>query len=195
MSKWLKGCLFGIWALLLVPLLAPVLEKWLTENVFSDPHDMGAAAFRQAVDTAVFHQLLAAGQQPWHRLAAVFVTGIVVGISLEWLNRRTGERKAAELRSLGWKFRSLSDSIRTRTAAPGWPDNVRDLRSAMLSVFGAAGKFELWAPNERAFQLPDASFLCEYLKCVGKHLEDGDFNQATKEALSWKPFLDPANRS
>jgi hypothetical protein len=65
----------------------------------------------------------------------------------------------------------------------------------MLSVFGAAGKFELWAPNERAFQLPDASFLCEYLKCVGKHLEDGDFDQAKKEALSWKPFLDPANRS
>ena len=35
MSKWLKQLLFGIWGLLLIPLIAPILEKWLEENVFS----------------------------------------------------------------------------------------------------------------------------------------------------------------
>ena len=30
------------------------------------------------------------------------------------------------------------------------------------ALFGAARKFDLWAPNEFVYQLPDASFLCEY---------------------------------
>jgi hypothetical protein len=195
MSKWLKKFLFGIWGLLLIPLIAPVLKKWLEENVFSDPHDMVATAFRNATATPAFNHLLALGQQHWFKLALVFLTGIVVGVSLEWLNRKSGEKKAAELRSLGWKFRGLAESIRIRTASPGWPDNVRDLKPAMLSMFDFARKFDLWAPNERVFQLPDASFLCEYFRCVGKHLEDGDFDEARREALSWKPFLDHVTRS
>jgi hypothetical protein len=48
----------------------------------------------------------------------------------------------------------------------------------------------LWVPNEHIYQLPDASFLCEYFKSVGKLLEDGYFDEANSEALSWKPFLD-----
>ena len=31
-------------------------------------------------------------------------------------------------------------------------------------------------PNERIYQLPDASFLCEYFRCVGKFLEDNMSN-------------------
>jgi hypothetical protein len=188
MSSWLKKVLFGFWGLLLIPLIAPVLKKWLDENVFSDPHDMVSTAFRNTTASPVFNHLLALGQQHWFKLALVFLTGIVVGVSLEWLGRKSDEKKAAELRSLGWKFRGLAESIRTTPS--GWPDNVRDLKPAMLSVFGSARKFDLWAPNEHVYQLPDASFLCEYFKCVGKHLEDGDFNEARKEALSWKPFLD-----
>ncbi len=195
MSELLKKFLFGLWGLLLVPLTAPVLKKWLEENVFSDPHDIVATAFRNTAATPVFNHLLALGQQHWFKLALVFLTGIVVGVSLEWLNRKWDEKKAAELRSLGWKFRSLSESIRTRPASPGWPDNVRDLKPAMLAVFGSARKFDLWAPNERVYQLPDASFLCEYFRSVGKHLEDGDFDEARSEALSWKPFLDHETRS
>jgi hypothetical protein len=130
------------------------------------------------------------GQQPWFRFALVFLTGIVVGVSLERLNRKSGERKAAELRSLGWKFRSLSESVRIQTASSGWPDNVRDLKPPLLSVLSAARKLDLWAPNEHVYQLPDATFLCEYLRCVGKFLEDGDFEEARREALSWRPFLD-----
>src|SRR5262245_43282120 len=148
MSGLLKKLLFGIWALLLIPLVAPVLKKWLEENVFSDPGDAATAAFRSATATPVFNHLLALGGQHWFRLALVFLTGLVVGICLEWLSRNSGERKAYALRSLGWKFRSLSESIRIRTASPGWPDNVRDLRPAMLSLFGLARKFDLWAPNE-----------------------------------------------
>ena len=114
----LKKLLFGIWGLLLIPLIAPVLRKWLEENIFSDPQGMAAATFRDATATPVFSNLLTLGQQPWFRLALVFLTGVVVGVSLEWLNRRSGEKKAAALRSLGWKFRSLSESIRIRTASP-----------------------------------------------------------------------------
>ena len=40
MSKRLKQFLFGIWGLLLIPLITPILEKWLEENVFSDPNGM-----------------------------------------------------------------------------------------------------------------------------------------------------------
>ncbi|ANW01619.1 hypothetical protein [Bradyrhizobium icense] len=195
MSRWLKKLLFGIWGVLLVPLIAPAVKKWLEENIFSDPEGMATAAFRDAMATPVFSYFLALGQQPWFKLALVFLTGIVAGVSLEWLSRRSDEKKASELRSLGWKFRSLSESIRTRTASSGWPDSVPDLKPALLSVLSSARKFELWVPNEHVYQLPDASFLCEYLRCVGRLLEDGDFSEARREALSWRPFLEKGARS
>jgi hypothetical protein len=191
MSKRLKQFLFGIWGLLLIPLITPILEKWLDENVFSDPNGMATTVFPMA--TTVFNNLLALGQQRWFKFALVFLTGIVIGVSLEWLNRKSDEKKASELRSLGSKFRSLSDSIKIRTASSVWPDNVRDLKPAILSAFISARKFGLWVPNEHVYQLPDASFLCEYFRCVGKLLEDGHFDRANSEALSWKPFLDKAH--
>jgi hypothetical protein len=195
MSKWLKQFLFGIWGLLLIPLLTPVLGKWLDENVFSDPNGTPTTVLPNAMATTVLHNVLALGQQRWFRFALVFLTGMVIGVSLEWLCRKSDERKAFELRSLGSKFCSLSDNIRIRTASSGWPDNVRDLKPAMASVFVSAKKFDLWAPNEHVYQLPDASFLCEYFKCVGKLLEEGHFDDANSEALSWKPFLDKAELS
>lgn len=190
MSKWLKQLLFGIWGLLLIPLITPILKKWLEENVFSDPNDMATTVFRNAVATTAFDNLLALGQQRWFKFALVFLTGIVIGVSLEWLNRKSDEKKASELRSLGAKFRSLSDSIKIRTASPGWPDNVRDLKPAIMSAFSSARKLHLWVPDEHVYQLPDASFLCEYFRCVGKLLEDGQFDKANSEAISWQPFLD-----
>jgi hypothetical protein len=135
------------------------------------------------------------GQQRWFKFALVFLTGIVIGVSVEWLNRKSDEKNAFELRSLGTKFRSLSDNIKIRTVSSGWPDNVRDLKPAILSVFISAKKFDLWAPNEHVYQLPDASFLCEYFRFVGKLLEDGHFDEANNEALSWKPFLDKVKLS
>ncbi len=186
MSKWLKPFLFGIWGLLLIPLIATILEKWLEDTFFSDPN---------AVATTVSNSLVAVGQLRWFKFALVFLTGIVIGVSIEWLNRKSDEKKASELRSLGTKFRSLSDNIKVRTESSGWPDNVRDLKPAILSAFISAKKFDLWVPNEHVYQLPDASFLCEYFRCVGKLLEDGHFDQANGEALSWKPFLDNAKLS
>ena len=195
MSKWLKQFLFGIWGLLLILMITPILEKWLEENVFSDPSGMATPVFPNAMATTFFNNLLAVGQQRWFKFALVFLTGIVIGVSIEWLNRKSDEKKASELRSLGAKFRSLSDSIKIRTASSGWPDNVRDLKPAILSVFISARKFDLWVPNEHVYQLPDASFLCEYFRCVGKLLEDGHFDKANSEALSWKPFLDKVKLS
>ena len=190
MSKWLKQLLFGIWGLLLIPLITPILKRWLEENVFSDPNDMATTVFRNAVATPVFENLLALGQQRWFKFALVFLTGIVIGVSLEWLSRKSDEKKASELRSLGAKFRSLSDSLKNRTASSGWPDNVSDLKPAIMSAFGSARKLHLWVPDEHVYQLPDASFLCEYFRCVGKLLEDGQFDKANREAISWQPFLD-----
>jgi hypothetical protein len=181
MSKWHKQFLFGIWGLLLIPLIAPILGKWLVESVLSDPN---------AAATTVFEDLVALDRQRWFKFAVVFWTGIVLGVSLEWLNRKSDEKRASELRSLGSKFRSLSDSLKNRTASSGWPDNVPDLKPAIMSAFGSARKFHLWVPDEHVYQLPDASFLCEYFRCVGKLLEDGQFDQASKEARSWQPFLD-----
>ena len=195
MSKWLKQFLFGIWGLLLIPLITPILEKWLEENVFSDPSGMATKAFPNATVTTVLNELLALGQQHWFKFAFVFLTGIVIGVSLEWLSRKSDKKRAFELQSLGIKFRSLSDSIKVRTASSGWPDNVRDLKPAILSVLVSAKKFDLWVPNEHVYQLPDASFLCEYFRCVGKLLEDGHFDEANNEALSWKPFLDKVKLS
>ena len=139
---------------------------------------------------AAFSSLLALGHQRWFKFAFVFSTGIIIGVSIEWLTRKSDEKKAFELRSLGSKFRSLSDNIQARTTLSGWPDNVRDLKPAILSALISANKFGLWVPNEHVYQLPDASFLCEYFKSVGKLLEDGYFDEANSEALSWKPFLD-----
>src|SRR5260370_27324408 len=123
MSKWLKPFLFGIWGLLLIPLITPILGKWLEENVFSDPNGMATTVFRNAMATTVFDNLLALGQQRWFKFALVFLTGTVIGVSLESLKRQSDEKKAFELRSLGSKFRSLSDNIKARTALSGWPDN------------------------------------------------------------------------
>ena len=190
LSKWLRRLLFGIWGLLLIPLITPTLAKWLEENIFSDPSGTATTGFPGAMATTAFNNLLVLGQQRWFKFALVFLTGIVVGVSLEWLNRNSDEKRAFELRSLGIKFQGLSDNIKARTASAGWPDNVRDLKPAILSVFVSAKKFDLWVPNEHVYQLPDASFLCEYFRCVGKLLEDGHFDKANSEALSWKPFLD-----
>jgi len=190
MSKWLKQFLFGIWGLLLIPLIMPILEKWLEENVFSDPNDVATTLFRNAMATTVFDNLRALGQQRWFNFGLVFWTGIVLGASLEWMGRKSDEKKASELRSLGAKFRSLSDSLKNRAAPSGWPDNVGDLKPAIMAAFGSARKFHLWVPDEHVYLLPDASFLCEYFRCVGKLLEDGQFDKANREALSWKPFLD-----
>ena len=195
MSKWLKQFLFGIWGLLLIPLITPILKKWLEENVFSDPNEMATTVFRNAVATPVFENLLALGQQRWFKFALVFLTGIVIGVSLEWLSRKSDEKRASELRSLGAKFRSLSDSLKNRTASSGWPDNVSDLKPAIMSALGSARKLHLWVPDEHVYQLPDASFLCEYFRCVGKLLEDGQFDKANREAISWQPFLDNVTRT
>jgi hypothetical protein len=180
MSRWLKVLLFGVWGLLLIPPSGALLGKWLEENIFPE---------REGV-SAISNRLVAIGQQPWFRFALVFMTGIAIGVSLESLGGKSGERRAFEVRSLGYKFRSLSDSIQARIESSGWPDNVRDLRPAIMSAFVAARKFGLWAPGERVYELPDPSFLCEYFKCVGKLLEDGHLEEAAREALSWRPFLD-----
>src|SRR5436305_359253 len=132
-SRWLKRFLFGVWALLLIPLVAILLEKW-HENLFSGP---------DAVATAV-SDLVRLGQQRWFEFAVALSTGAVIGASLESLTRKSDEKKAYELRSLGFKFCSLSDNIKNRTASPGWPGNVHDLRPAMTSAFASGEKFDLW---------------------------------------------------
>lgn len=185
MSKWLKPLLFGIWGLLLIPLIGTSLEKWFAENILEP----------SAVATAISNNLVAVSELRWFKFALVFMSGIVIGISLETSARKAGERKAFELRSLGYKFRSLSDSIKIRTASSGWPDNARDIRPAITSAFISARRFDLWVPSERVYELPDASFLCEYFRCVGMLLEDGRLDEASREALSWKPFLDRAKLS
>ncbi len=186
MSKWLRRFLFGIWGLLLIPLIGSAVEKWLEGNVFPEP---------SAVATTISNNLVAVGQLRWYKFALVLMTGIVIGVSLESLSRKSGERRAFELRSLGYKFRSLSDSIKIRTSAPGWPDNARDLRPAIKSALISARRFDLWVPGERVYELPDPSFLCEYFRCVGRLLEDGHLDEATREAQSWQPFLDRAMTS
>jgi hypothetical protein len=187
MSKWLKSLLFGIWGVLLIPLFGTALEKWLSENIFSQP---------SAVATIISNNLVSVGQLRWFNFALVFMTGIVIGVSIETSTRKSGERKAFELRSLGYKFRSLSDSIKSRTASPGSPpNNARDLKPAIMSALIFAKRFDLWVPSEGVYELPDASFFCEYFRCVGMLLEDGHLEEARREALSWKRFLDRAKPS
>jgi hypothetical protein len=183
MFKWLKALFFVIWGLLLIPLVGTTIEKWLSQNVFSEPN----AAARLISD-----HLVAIGELAWFKFALVFMTGLVIGISLETSARRSGEQRAFELRSLGYRLRSLSEALKARTASAGWPDNARDLKPAIMSVLISARKFDVWVPNDRIYELPDASFLCEYFGSVGKLLEAGQLEEARGEALSWKPFLDRA---
>ncbi len=93
MSKWLKPLLFGIWGLLLIPLIGTTFETWLAENVFSEPN---------AVATTISNNLVAVGQLRWFKFALVLMTGIVIGVSLDSSTRKSGERRAFELRSLGY---------------------------------------------------------------------------------------------
>src|SRR5436190_20051029 len=93
MSKWLKPFLFGICGLLLIPLITPILKKWLEENVLSDPNGLATTVFSNAMATTVFNNLLALGQRRWFAFALVFLTGIVIGVSLESLIRKSDEKK------------------------------------------------------------------------------------------------------
>ncbi len=104
MSKWLKPFLFGIWGLLLIPLITPILGKWLEENVFSDPNGMATTVFRNAMATTVFDNLLALGQQRWFKFALVFLTGIVIGVSLESLKRQSDEKKLSSSEASAQNF-------------------------------------------------------------------------------------------
>jgi len=185
MSKLLKRIAGGVWILFLVPIIVDLLKKWLGENYFSDPNIIIA-----------FNFLIPIVQQSWFKFALVFLTGIVVGVSLDWLDRKSDENKASELRTLGSKFRVLSDIIKGRSAdSSGWPNNVREHKADISSALISAQKFDLWVPDERVYKLPDASFLCEYFRFIGRLLEDGHFDEAKHEALAWKPFLYRAKRS
>src|SRR5258705_13834112 len=104
MSKGLKQFLFGIWGLLLIPLITPILDKWLEENVFFDPNGMATTAFRNAMARTVFNNLRVLGQQRWFKFLLDFFAGIVIGVSLEWLNRKSDLKKVYRLRSLSSKF-------------------------------------------------------------------------------------------
>ena len=183
MFKSLKALLIVVWGLLLIPLVGTTLDKWLAENVFSGPN---------AAAQLISDHLVAIGQLSWFKFALVFMTGLVIGISLETSARRSGERKAFELRSLGYKLRSLSEVLKARAGSAGWPDNARDLKPAIMSVLISARKLDVWVPNDRIYELPDASFLWEYFGSVGRLLEDGRLEEARGEAMSWKPFLDRA---
>ena len=184
MAKKLKTIVCGAWVVLLLPLLATIFEKWLEQKFFSDPN---------AVATTVFNNIVVLGRQRWFHFALVFLTGIVIGVSLDWLTRKSDENKASKLRHLGSNFRRLSDSIKTQTEVRSeWPNNIRDLKPDIVSAFISAEKFGLWVPGERAYQLPDASFLCEYLRFIGKLLEDGHFDEASREALAWKRYFERA---
>ena len=179
MSKSLKRIAACVWTLLLVAVIIDFIKRWLGDNYFSDPNIM-----------IVFNLAALIVQQQWFQFALIFLTGIVIGISLDWFDRKSAETKASELRALGSKFRSLSDTIKIQTAdSSGWPNNVREHKADILSALISAKKFDLWVPDERVYQLPDASFLCEYFRFIGRLLEDGHFDDARREALAWKPFL------
>ena len=66
MFKWLKPLLFGIWGLLLIPLIGTTLDKWLAENVFSEPN---------AAAQLISDHLVAVSELRWFKFALVFMTG------------------------------------------------------------------------------------------------------------------------
>jgi hypothetical protein len=186
MSKLLKRIVVVVWTLFLVPIIVAFLKRWLGENYFSDLSDVVANAFNFVAPIA---------DQRWFHFVFVFLTGIVIGVSLDWLDRKSDENKASELRTLGSKFRVLSDIIKIRTIDPsGWPQNVNEQKADILSALISAKKFDLWVPDERVYQMPDGSFLCEYFRFIGRLLEDGHFDEAKRESLAWKPFLNIGKR-
>ena len=150
MSKSLKRIAAAVWTFLLVAVIVDSIKRWLGENYFSDPNI-----------TIGFNLAAPIVQQRSFQFALVFLTRIVVGISLDWFDRNSDENKASELRTLGYK-RILSDAIKIQTAgSSGWPNNIREHKADILSALISAKKFDLWVPDERVYELPDASFLCE----------------------------------
>jgi hypothetical protein len=188
MSKLLRTIATAAWGLLLVPLLAGILKESLEENYFSDPN---------AVAWIVLIALARLFEQDWFRIALVCLTGIMIGAWLDWLARNADDRKAFKLRTLGFKFRGLANTIATRQKGfqSAWPDNMSDLKPNITSAFISAKKLGLWVPDERAYKFEDASFLWDYLNAVGKLLEDRHFAEAKREAIVSKIILDKAKLS
>jgi hypothetical protein len=86
MSGLHKQVLFGIWALLLIPLIAPVLKQSPEQNVLADSPSTATTAFRDATASPDFTGIFATNQQPWPGFALVFLNGNVVGVTPEWLS-------------------------------------------------------------------------------------------------------------
>jgi hypothetical protein len=121
MSKWLKQLLFGIWGLLLIPLIAPILEKWLEENVFSNSSGITATAFSNTMAAAAFSSLLALGHQHWFKFAFVFLTGIIIGVSIEWVEPEVGRKKS---------FRTPKPRLQISQSFRQYPSSDRVVRMA-----------------------------------------------------------------
>jgi hypothetical protein len=90
MSKLLKLFLFGIWGVLLIPLIATALKIWLEKNSFSG-----------SVWPRPFLMIFSLGEQRWFELTLLLLTGVVNCASLEWLVRKSDDKRAYGLRSLG----------------------------------------------------------------------------------------------
>ena len=190
MSGWLKQFLFGIWGLLLIPLIMPAFKIWLDENVFSDPGAMATTAFRHRWSRTAFDNLVALGRQLWFKFALVFLTGIVLASHWNGVshNSKKGELPSFEVSATSSAvFRTASEFELHR---PDGLDNARYSQPAILSALISARKFICGCRTSTSNNCRMRHSSANTSDVSEGYLEDGEFDKASREALSWKPFLD-----
>lgn len=126
---------------------------------------------------------------------SLIATGLVVGVSADWLLRKFDGSRALRRRALGVRFCSLAGRVEERFNGyyGEWPNNIHDLKPAVMSAFIEVETFGLWAPVEELHDREDGGrILINYLRIVGTMLRDGHFKQAKIRALQVRGFVAPA---
>jgi len=136
------------------------------ENVFSDPN-----VWPRRIFIALRSRTVLTTSSYWAnsvvKFGLVFLTGILVGVSLEWLNRKSDAKKlpSSEASALNFAaFQIASKFARVVRMA----DNVRDLKSVILSALVSARKFDLWVRMEHVVPIAGCVIPLRNFRCVGK---------------------------
>jgi hypothetical protein len=122
--------------------------------------------------------------------AALVVTGVLVGVWIDWLLRKFDGSRSADRKTLGIRFCNLAQNIENRFQYDDtWPANIHDLKPNLMSAFIEAEGFGLWTPVDHLYVRRDGgAIMVNYLRIVGTMLRDGHFKQAKARSLQVKVF-------
>jgi hypothetical protein len=171
--RWVASVLLAV---VLVPVVGEFFVKQAEKSgVYDKP---GEAVSR------VWLYLVSFADLPYFRVAVAAMTGLVLGLWMDWLMRRFDGSRDDNLRALGRDIESLGDKVVSaqRFDPSGWPNNIGYVLPELMSLLAKVEKHGFSVPQEDLMKRQNAGLLAGYLMMVGKFLAEGQFEEARKAA-------------